>query len=64
VTDHITRYPSRHEPWRALLAVLQSAGVRLGQNYPAPILELGVARDAALARWRVPQKKNAPRRMA
>jgi len=43
--------------------VLESAGVRLGQNYPAPILELDVARQAALARWRLPQKKDAPRKI-
>jgi deoxyribodipyrimidine photo-lyase len=41
-----------HEPWRAPAAVLAAAGVRLGQDYPRPIVDLaeGRARFLAVAR--------------
>lgn len=38
--------PSRyiHEPWSAPAGVLQEAGVRLGENYPRPVVEHKAAR--------------------
>jgi deoxyribodipyrimidine photo-lyase len=38
-----------HKPWEAADSVLADAGVRLGQNYPAPIVDHGSARRRALA---------------
>ena len=37
-----------HEPWTAPGAVLAQAGVRLGEEYPHPIVDHGQAREAAL----------------
>jgi len=37
-----------HAPWEARPIELSDAGVRLGQNYPAPIVDHGVARQRAL----------------
>jgi deoxyribodipyrimidine photo-lyase len=41
-----------HRPWQAPAGVLAAAGLRLGQDYPAPILEHGAARERALAAFR------------
>ena len=38
-----------HQPWEAPMDVLAAAGVRLGHNYPHPIVDHGEARAAALA---------------
>jgi len=38
-----------HRPWTAPPSVLAEAGVRLGQNYPAPIVDHDFARRRALA---------------
>jgi deoxyribodipyrimidine photo-lyase len=38
-----------HAPWEASADVLKAAGVRLGTTYPAPIVDHGEARRAALA---------------
>jgi deoxyribodipyrimidine photo-lyase len=38
-----------HRPWEAPPVLLAGAGVRLGQTYPAPIVEHGAARARALA---------------
>jgi deoxyribodipyrimidine photo-lyase len=38
-----------HQPWKASPAVLERAGVRLGVEYPRPIVDHAVARDRALA---------------
>ena len=38
-----------HAPWEADPAVLKTAGVRLGRDYPHPIVDHGTARDEALA---------------
>jgi deoxyribodipyrimidine photo-lyase len=38
-----------HQPWQAPSAVLVAAGVRLGKDYPQPIVDHGEARVAALA---------------
>jgi deoxyribodipyrimidine photo-lyase len=38
-----------HKPWQAPAEMLQAAGVALGRDYPAPIVDHGAARDRALA---------------
>ncbi len=38
-----------HSPWEAPATVLAGAGVRLGGNYPRPVVDHGEARAAALA---------------
>jgi deoxyribodipyrimidine photo-lyase len=38
-----------HKPWEAPAAVLSAANLRLGDNYPRPIVEHGAAREIALA---------------
>ena len=37
-----------HQPWMAPADVLRSAGVVIGKNYPAPIVDHGQARQTAL----------------
>ncbi|MGD1888418.1 MAG: cryptochrome/photolyase family protein [Cohaesibacteraceae bacterium] len=37
-----------HKPWQAPANVLKNAGVRLGETYPAPIVDHALARDRAL----------------
>ncbi|XP_011091317.1 cryptochrome-1 [Sesamum indicum] len=43
----LARMPAEwiHHPWDAPLAVLKSAGVDLGVNYPKPIIDIDFARD-------------------
>jgi len=41
-----------HEPWEAPIEVLESAGVRLGDNYPLPIVQHKVGRQRALEAYR------------
>jgi deoxyribodipyrimidine photo-lyase len=38
-------------PWEAPAAVLQAAGVTLGENYPRPVVDLAVSRQRALAAY-------------
>jgi deoxyribodipyrimidine photo-lyase len=38
-----------HAPWQATPAVLAKAGVRLGETYPAPVVDHDTARERALA---------------
>lgn len=38
-----------HEPWNAPADILAKAGVKLGGNYPAPIVDHSTARNRALA---------------
>jgi deoxyribodipyrimidine photo-lyase len=40
-----------HRPWAASKAELAAAGVRLGENYPQPIVDHDFARKRALATW-------------
>jgi deoxyribodipyrimidine photo-lyase len=42
---------SLHAPWMARPIELAGAGVELGKNYPAPIVDHGQAREATLARY-------------
>ena len=41
-----------HRPWEADQKTLKAAGVRLGSDYPAPIVDHALARDRALAAYR------------
>ena len=38
----------RDSPWEAPRDVLEAANVRLGDNYPLPIVEIGSSRQKAL----------------
>jgi deoxyribodipyrimidine photo-lyase len=40
-----------HAPWLAAATDLAAAGVRLGRDYPLPIVDLRESRAAALAAW-------------
>ena len=55
--DYVKRYcpelsnlPNKfiHKPWEASVAVLKSAGVELGHDYPNPIVDLKISRQQAL----------------
>jgi deoxyribodipyrimidine photo-lyase len=48
-----------HRPWEAPAEVRAGAGVRLGEDYPAPIVDHGEARTAALAAWQAIRKARA-----
>ena len=50
----LSRLPNRylHAPWEADGAVLAQAGIRLGVDYPRPIVALDAGRDRALAAFR------------
>ena len=37
-----------YNPWEAPKEILESANVRLGDNYPLPIVEIGTSRQKAL----------------
>jgi deoxyribodipyrimidine photo-lyase len=41
-----------HAPWLGSEQALAAAGVRLGRDYPRPIVDLPEARRAALAAWK------------
>jgi deoxyribodipyrimidine photo-lyase len=49
----LARLPNRwiHRPWEAPAGVLAEAGVRLGENYPRPIVDHAAARARALDAW-------------
>ena len=42
-----------HAPWLAKPSDLKAAGVEIGVNYPAPLVQHGVARDATLRRYSI-----------
>ncbi len=46
----LAKLPAKHRlaPWEAPAAVLSTAGVRLGETYPRPIVDLKASRQAAL----------------
>jgi deoxyribodipyrimidine photo-lyase len=50
----IAKLPDKylHNPWEAPADVLKKAGITLGKTYPAPLVDLGKARDHALAAFR------------
>ena len=41
-----------HKPWEAPSTILQAAGVRLGETYPAPVIPHDLARERALQAFR------------
>lgn len=41
-----------YKPWLAPMQILKQAGVALGKNYPAPIVELDVSRKKALVAYK------------
>ena len=47
----LVRLPARlvHQPWQATPAELAAAGVRLGADYPKPLVEHAAARARAMA---------------
>ncbi|QIK38195.1 deoxyribodipyrimidine photo-lyase [Caldichromatium japonicum] len=49
----LARLPNRflHQPWTAPAEVLNTAGIRLGHDYPEPIVDLAASRVRALAAW-------------
>ena len=49
----LAKLPTRHlhAPWEAPAEVLAGSGVTLGETYPQPIVEHGMARDRALAAY-------------
>jgi deoxyribodipyrimidine photo-lyase len=49
----LARVPGRHvhAPWRAPDEVLAAAAVRLGTDYPRPVVEHDAARQRALDAW-------------
>jgi deoxyribodipyrimidine photo-lyase len=49
-----------HAPWEAKPAVLEHAGVRLGDTYPKPLVDLGQSRKDALARYHRVSGKGDP----
>ena len=46
-----------HAPWNASPLELEAAGVRLGDNYPAPIIAHDIAREQTLARYSAVRNK-------
>jgi deoxyribodipyrimidine photo-lyase len=40
-----------HRPWAADPEQLAAAGIRLGYDYPQPMVDLQASRKAALAAW-------------
>jgi deoxyribodipyrimidine photo-lyase len=49
---------SIHQPWNAAPADLMAAGVRLGENYPRPVVDHAAARAAALEAWGTFRRNN------
>jgi deoxyribodipyrimidine photo-lyase len=50
---------SIHAPWLSGAMELQAAGVEIGKNYPAPIVDHAQAREKTLERYAVVKKKAA-----
>lgn len=42
----------RHKPWEASEELLQAASIKLGEDYPLPMLDLKTTRERALARFK------------
>jgi len=55
----LARLPDKyiHAPWTASEDVLLAAGVKLGENYPRPIVQHDAARKETLARYAVVKEK-------
>ena len=41
-----------HEPWKATSAILKKSDIRLGEDYPLPIINHKFARDRALEEYK------------
>ncbi|HTZ71086.1 MAG TPA: deoxyribodipyrimidine photo-lyase [Acetobacteraceae bacterium] len=50
----IARLPDKflHAPWTAPAAILRDAGIKLGETYRTPIIDLAAGRERALATWK------------
>jgi len=50
----LARLPAKflHAPWTAPAEILRAAGVRLGHDYPKPIVDLAEGRQRALTAYR------------
>lgn len=48
-----------HAPWLAPAAVLSKSGVRLGDSYPLPLVDLKASREAALDGYQAVKAQNA-----
>ena len=59
----LRRLPDKtiHAPWQASDATLDKAGIRLGQTYPYPVVDLDHGRQRALEAWRTLVRGNARR---
>jgi deoxyribodipyrimidine photo-lyase len=57
----LARLPDRylHQPWTAPQAVRHAAGVRLGENYPQPIVDLAQSRREALEAYQALRNRSA-----
>jgi deoxyribodipyrimidine photo-lyase len=42
----------RHQPWKASDEQLTQAGIKLGVDYPHPMVDLKVTRERALERFK------------
>lgn len=51
-----------HQPWRAPAKVLSAAGLRIGSDYPAPIIDIAESGRTALTLWRDYIGRNARKR--
>jgi deoxyribodipyrimidine photo-lyase len=58
----LARMPARyiHQPWQAPAALLESCGVRLGVDYPKPIVDLKTSREQALEAFKRMGKEAGP----
>ncbi|MCW2237177.1 cryptochrome/photolyase family protein [Azospirillum canadense] len=56
----LARLPAKwiHKPWQSPDSVLKDAGVRLGREYPHPVVEHDDARDRALAAFAMVRRKD------
>ncbi|MEJ2466868.1 MAG: deoxyribodipyrimidine photo-lyase [Candidatus Thiodiazotropha sp.] len=41
-----------HAPWEASAEILDAAGIKLGQTYPEPMVDLKQSRESALSAWK------------
>jgi deoxyribodipyrimidine photo-lyase len=41
-----------HAPWEASAEILDAAGIKLGQTYPEPMVDLKHSRESALSAWK------------